>query len=105
MFIDMKTKKEDNETVTKGMFPKGIGDLAILINKSFIVMESRMAKQEDLVTLAERVGGPEKEIRGMHGNFDMVFQQLKKIGEEIREADTRVNVVNLQIRVGKLEKR
>ncbi len=41
----------------------------------------------------------------MHQNFDMVFQQLKEIRGEIKEVDTRADVVDLQLRVAKLEKK
>ena len=63
------------------------------------------AKQVDLLSLTERVVALEKEMRGMHGNFDMVFQRLKEIKNELKEADTRGDVVDLQLRVSKLEKK
>lgn len=78
-----------------------LDDLATMVQQGF--MET--AKQVDLSALTERVGGLEKEMKGMHGNFDMVFQQLKEIRDEIKEADTRADVVALQIRVAKLEKK
>jgi uncharacterized protein (UPF0335 family) len=63
------------------------------------------AKQEDLLLLTERVTVLEKEMKGMHGNFDFVFQQLKEIREEIKETGTHADVVDLQLRVSKLEKK
>jgi predicted nucleic acid-binding Zn-ribbon protein len=78
-----------------------IDDLAIMIQDGFMAT----AKQEDLLALTERVATLEKEMKGMHGNFDMVFQQLKEIRNEIKEVDTRADVVDLQIRVSKLEKK
>lgn len=85
-----------------------VGNLAIMVQEGF--MET--AKQVDLLSLTERVtlieehlNGHDKEFRGMHGNFDMVFQQLKEIRNELKEADTRADVVDLQIRVSKLEKK
>ena len=78
-----------------------IGGLAIKIQEGFMAT----AKQEDLLALTERVVVLEKEMKGMHGNFNMVFQQLKEIKDEMKEADTRADVVDLQLRVAKLEKK
>ena len=41
----------------------------------------------------------------MHQNFDAMFQELKAIREEIKEIDTCADVVDLQVRVAKLEKK
>jgi hypothetical protein len=85
-----------------------IDDLAVLINKSFEGVESRMAKHEDLIVLAERVSGLEKEIKGLHGNFDIVFGELKAIRERldrIEKNDFQPDVISLDLRVKKLEKK
>jgi uncharacterized protein (UPF0335 family) len=63
------------------------------------------AKQEDLFALTERVVILEKEMKGMHQNFDAVFQQLKEIKDAMKEADTSADVIDLQLRVSKLEKK
>jgi hypothetical protein len=78
-----------------------IGDLAIKIQKGFMAT----AKQEDLFALTERVVILEKEMKGMHQNFDAVFQQLKEIKDAMKEADTSADVIDLQLRVSKLEKK
>jgi len=92
--------------VTKEMFQKvfhkGIGDLAILINKSFVGIESRMAKQEDLLELTRRVDKLEKYAEN---RFDDLARELREIRHEIKEVDTRADVVDLQLRVNKLEKK
>jgi len=87
---------------------KSIGDLATMVQEGF----AETAKQEDLLALTDRVksieerlDGHDKEFRGMHQNFDMIFQELKAIREEMKEADTRADVVDLQLRVSKLEKK
>jgi hypothetical protein len=63
-----KINDDSDEVVTKGWFRtafrEGIDELAMLINKSFVGVESRMAKQEDLLALTERVVGLEKEMKG-----------------------------------------
>ena len=127
MLMDMiKTKKDDNEVVTKGWFREafreGIDELAILINKSFVGVESRMgqmeshmAKQEDLLALTERVKAIEitvyrhdKELMNIHGDFNMVIQELKSIRarlDQMEKSDNSIDVVNLDLRVRKLEKR
>jgi hypothetical protein len=116
----IKTKKDDgNEVVTRGWFRdafrEGIDELAMLINKSFIGMESRMAKQDDLLALAERVkaieetvSGHDKEFMGIHDNFSVVFGELKSIRERldrIEKNDLRPEVIDLDLRVRKLEKK
>jgi len=78
-----------------------VGRLAIMVEEGF----AATAKQEDLLALTERVTVLEKEMKGMHGNFDMVFQQLKEIRIEIKEGDARADVVDLQLRVAKLERK
>jgi len=81
----MKTKIDANEIVTKGFLRESlrevVDELALLINKSFQDIESRMATKEDLVILRE---------------------DLRK---EIRAVDVRPDVADLQHRVGKLEKK
>jgi uncharacterized protein (UPF0335 family) len=104
----IKTKKNNNEMVTKQMFDEGVDKLAFLINKSFEGVESRMAKQADLVVLTERVAGLEKEMKGMHGNFNTVFGELKAIRERLdrmEKNDFTVDIVSLDLRVKKLEKK
>jgi hypothetical protein len=107
---------DSNEMVTKGMFRDAMDDIAKrfdkrfdscagMINRSFQGLEFRMANREDLLALTVRVNGLEREMRGMHDNMDAIFLEIKETRREIKEADTRADVVDLQIRVGKLEKK
>lgn len=80
------------------------GDLAIMIEEGFAVV----AKQDDLLMLTERVVGLEKDMKGMHDNFAVVFGDLKNIRnrlDRIEKSDTSIDVINLDLRVRKLEKR
>jgi uncharacterized coiled-coil protein SlyX len=92
---------------------------AVLINKSFqgmevrmARMESQMAKQEDLLALTARVGkieqrldGHDREFKDIHKNFDIVFAELKDIRRQLNRVDTRAEVLDLQVRVTKLERK
>lgn len=113
--ITTKTSEND-EVVTKGWFRgavreairEAVDELAMLINKSFVGVETRMAKQDDLLALTERVVGLEKDMRGMDNNFAVVFGELKSIRkrlDHIEKNDSSADVVNLDLRVRKLEKR
>ena len=115
---------DNNELITKGFLRDTLrvalsefGDsLAVLINKSFQEMESWVAKQEDLLALTDRVSKMEKrfekhsvdsdrEFKAIHKNFDIVFSELKDIRKQLNRVDTRADVLDLQIRVGKLERK
>lgn len=118
MLIGMIKQKDDNEVVTKGFFREAMDELVALINKSFMGMESRMAemaKQEDLLALSKKVDGIEaivkrhdEELVNLHGDFEMVVQELKGIRarlDQIERNDNSIDVINLDLRVRKLEKR
>ena len=96
---------DTKEAVTKGMFLEGMDSLARLVNAGFINIKKRIATKEDLSELMHRIEGLEKEMRGMHQNFDTVFIELREIRREIKENNTSVDVTKLQIRVSKLEKK
>lgn len=96
---------EQNETVTKDVFAAGIDHLARLVNAGFLEMEKRTAKQEDLLVLIQRVENIEKDLRVADNKFDAVFLELREIRNQIKEIDTRADVMTLEIRVGKLEKK
>jgi uncharacterized coiled-coil protein SlyX len=110
MLIGMKKiQNDDGGMVTKKMFQDGIGELAILINKSFVgvesrmgEMESRMATKDDLAVLTKRVDRLDKY---METRFDGISNELKEIRKEIKTVDTRAKVFDLQARVTKLEKK
>ncbi|HUC01585.1 MAG TPA: hypothetical protein VMA75_01640 [Candidatus Paceibacterota bacterium] len=105
---DVQTKMGGLATHVDEKIDESVGNLAIMVQKGF----AETAKQEDLLALTDRVklieerlDGHDKEFRGMHQNFDMIFQELKAIRQEMKEADTRADVVDLQLRVAKLEKK
>jgi hypothetical protein len=97
-----KTKNDGNEMVTKKIFQEGIGELAILINKSFEGVESRMATKEDLAVLTKRVDRLEKYVEN---RFDSISRELKDIRRELKNVDAHADVFGLQTRVTKLEKK
>ena len=80
-----------------------VGDLAIMVQDGFADIGKTI--DEIRSELAERITGLEKEMRGMHQNFDMVFQKFIEIRKQLEEADSRGDVIDLQIRVAKLEKK
>lgn len=80
-----------------------IGKLAIMIQKGFMDVNKKIADLRN--ELDVRITSLEKDMKGMHGNFDMVFQQLKEIRAEVKRVDTTADVVDLQIRVTKLEEK
>lgn len=94
----------NNEAVTKGMFRDAMDNLTALINKSFQGMESRMATKEDLLALNERVDKIDRHLIEHDQRFDEIFHELKGIRREIKEVDTRADVVDLQVRVSALER-
>ncbi len=105
---DLAVKMDGLATKTDLKIDESVGSLAIMVQNGF--MET--AKQEDLLALTERVkkieerlDGHDKEFKGMHQNFDDLFQKIKEIREDMKEADSRADVVDLQIRVSKLEKK
>jgi hypothetical protein len=112
----IKMQTDDNELVTKGFLRttlretinEAIDGLAATINKNFEGLESRMATREDLAALTQRVVGLEKDMKGMHDNFHIVFAELKGIRDRldrIEKNDVTPNIVNLDLRVKKLEKK
>ena len=84
-------------------------DLVQIANKGFQGIEERMVTKEDFALeigkINDRLDGLEKEMRGMHQNFDAVFLEFKELRNEIKEVDTRAEVIDLQVRVDKLEKK
>ena len=119
---------DNNELVTRGFLrdtlrevlgstinsaiSDAVDGLAALINKSFQEMELRMAKQEDLLALTARVSkieqrldGHDREFKDIHKNFDIVFGELKEIRRDLNKIDTRPEVLDLQVRVTKLERK
>ena len=121
MLIGMiKTKNDDDEAMTKGWFREAMreamGEFAVIVNKSFVGVESRMgriesrmgsvestmAKQEDLLALIKRLDKFEKYTEN---RFDDVYRELKNIREDIKRIDARAEILDLQIRVTKLEKK
>lgn len=83
-----------------------VGNLAIIVQKEFVEVNKIIRGLNDEINgLPGRITALEKEMKGMYGNFDMVFQQLKEIRDQLKDVDSPADVVDLQIRVGKLEKK
>lgn len=111
----IKTKNDDNDVLTKGFFRQAMDKLIFLISKSFEGVESRMAKQDDLLALTERVKavesivrGHDKELINLHGDFNIFFAELKAIREgldRMEKNDLRPEVIALDLRLRKLEKK
>jgi hypothetical protein len=103
---------DNGEALTKGMFRDAMDDLAALINEGFQGMELRMAKQEDLLALTKRIEKIERyldnhgrEFKTIHKNSDVVFTELGEIRKQLNRVDARADVLDLQIRVSKLERK
>ena len=118
MIVSMtKTKNDDNEVVTKGWFREAmresIDEFAMIVNKSFVEMESRMdarfgkiestmATKDDIIALTQRIDTLEKYI---DNRFDGISRELKEIRKEIKTIDVRVDIFDLRSRVAKLEQK
>jgi hypothetical protein len=86
-----------------------VGGLAIMVEKGFA------EAAQDLSALTERVGiietivkGHDKEFINIHGDFNMVIQELKAIRNRLdrrEKCDNSIDIINLDLRVRKLEKR
>ena len=79
-------------------------DLIRIIERSFQGVETRMATKEDLLALTARVDKMERHLTEHDQKFDSLFYEIKEIRREIKESDTRADVVDLQVRVGALER-
>jgi hypothetical protein len=99
MMVSMKTIKERKKRMT-------LDKLAIMIQEGFMATAKDLIALTERVTLVEeRLNAHDKEFNNMHGKMDAIFLELKEIRKEIKEADTRGDVADLQIRVSKLEKK
>ena len=114
----IKTKDDDNEVVTKGWFREAmresIDEFAMIVNKSFVEMESRMdarfgkiestmaGMKEDILALTQRIDKLEKYI---DNRFDGISRELKEIRKEIKTIDVRADIFDLRSRVAKLEQK
>ena len=119
MIVGMiKTKNDDDEVVTKGWFREAmreaIGEFAVIVNKSFTEMESRMDTRfekiestmagikEDILALTQRIDKLEKYV---DSRFDGISRELKEIRKEIKTIDVRADIFALRSRVTKLEQK
>ncbi len=122
------------EAVTMGVFREAMDNLASLVNKGFQAMEARMgalefcmeridsragmiessmAKQKDLLLaltahvdkIEKRLDMHNEEFKAIHKKFDIVFAELKEIRKQFNKVDTRAEVLDLQVRVTKLERK
>jgi predicted nucleic acid-binding Zn-ribbon protein len=126
MIIGMiKTKNDDDEVVTKGWFREAmresIGEFAMIVNKSFVGVESRIGRlesrmdahfekiestmagiKEDILALTQRIDKLEKYV---DNRFDGIARELKEIRKEIKTTDVRADIFDLRSRVTKLEQK
>jgi chromosome segregation ATPase len=90
-----------------------IDELAVMTNKSFEAVEAQIAKGQEQITahtarLETRMDKFEKYVEGrfdgMENRFDDISRELKEGKNRIKEVDTREAVVNLEVRVDKIER-
>lgn len=86
-----------------------VGGLAIMVEKGFAeTAQDLSALTERIETIEIIVKGHDKEFINIHGDFNMVVQELKIIRnrlDRIEKNDASVDVINLDLRVRTLEKR
>ncbi len=107
--VDTKIDKLATRDEMNAKIDASVSGLAIMVKKGFA------ETAQDLSTLTERVEaieiiikGHDKEFINIHGDFNMVIQELKSIRDRldrIEKSDNRIDVINLGLRVRKLEKR
>lgn len=126
MILSMiKTKNNHNEVIAKEWFREAmresIDEFAMIVNKSFFGVESRMEKLEehmdarfktiestmagmkdDILALTQRINTLEKYI---DNRFDGIARELKEIRKEIKAIDVRADIFDLRSRVTKLEQK
>jgi archaellum component FlaC len=100
-----------------------IDELAVMINKSFVGVESHIAAVESRIAGVEsrldgiesRLDSVETRLTGVEGQlasfktyaegrFDDISRELKESRNYTKEADVRPAVVNLEVRVDKIER-
>jgi predicted nucleic acid-binding Zn-ribbon protein len=86
-----------------------IDELAVMINKSFEAVESRIGKIEARLTAVEsRLDGIEGQMKSFKKyaaeRFDSISREFKEVKLQIKAADTRAAVVDVEVRVDKLER-
>lgn len=93
------------EMIGKTATKKNIESLARMAENSF----AEAAKQEDLLALTKRVDALNEQFEKLEastGNrFMEILGELKEIREDIKEVDCRADVVDLEVRIEKLEKK
>ena len=85
-----------NQLLTRGEFSEEMGKMAVMIQKGFDGIT------KDIADLSARM---DKFERYCEKRFDAIGQELKDIRKQLSQADTRAEVVDLELRVSKLEKK
>ena len=77
-----------------------VGNFAIMVEKGFASMGKTI---EDL--RSELTVRMDKMEKYMEDRFDATFHEFQEVKDRIKEIDVRADVVDLQLRVAKLEKK
>ncbi len=77
--------------------------LAIMVQKGFLDIDSKMARQKDLLALTERVDRLEERV---NYGFEMVVQEFKDVRNQLKKLDIYdADIIDLQLRMDNVEKR
>lgn len=95
--VERMTEKID------GSIDRAVGGLAIMVQKGFEgVATDIKALNVRITALETRLSKFEKYVEN---RFDAIAQELKDIRKQIAQVDTRAEVVDLGLRVDKIEKK
>jgi uncharacterized protein (DUF2342 family) len=86
-----------------------VGGLAIMVEKGFAETTQDLSALTERIEVIETIiKGHDKEFINIHGDFNMVIQELKAIRNRLdrrEKCDNSIDIINLDLRVRKLEKR
>ncbi len=99
------TFEERELPVTRGFLIDTIDDLARMINAGFETTATKTELNERMDAVEQRLDGMDSRINGMDDKFDAIFAELRHIREDMESMDSRIDVVDLQIRVSALEEK
>jgi hypothetical protein len=107
--VDAKTDTLATREEMNAKIDTSVSGLAIMIEKGFAETAQDLSRLTKRVNAVETiVKGHDKELINIHGDFDMVVQELKAIRnrlDQIEKNDGSIDVINLDLRVRTLEKR
>ena len=107
--VDAKTDTLATREEMNAKIDTSVSGLAIMVEKGFAETAQDLSRLTERVNAVETiVKGHDKELINIHGDFDMVVQELKAIRnrlDQIEKNDGSIDVINLDLRVRTLEKR